>query len=155
MSPPEPEPVAPEGNTPQNPAADALFADSLRRIDRLIPVLAVATSAVLAARGSWPKALGFLVGAAIAYLNFRWLKSTVSALAAAAMHNGEHASRPSVVLRFLARFVLIALAAYVIFISYPVSFHGFLGGLLVPVLAIFVEAGYVVFVSIRRGFPTG
>ena len=153
MSHPEPEPVALEGNTLHNPAADALFTDSLGRIDRLIPILAVAVSAMLAARVSWPAALGFLVGATIAYFNFRWLKSTVSALAAAVTQNGEHVSRPSVVLRFLTRFVLIALAAYVIFVSYPVAFHGFLGGLFVPVLAIFVEAGYVVFVSIRRGFP--
>ena len=150
----------PEQNTPEqqvnsNPAADALFSDSLRRIERLIPLLAAAVSAVLAARGRWPAGVGFLVGAAIAYVNFRWLKSTVSALADAVTQNGEHASRPSVVLRFLTRFVLIALAAYGIFVSYPVSFQGFLGGLFVPVLAIFVEAGYVVFVSLRRGFPTG
>ena len=150
---PEPQAVPPVASG--DPAADALFSDSLRRIERLIPVLAMAVSAVLAATEGWRAALGFLVGAAIAYVNFRWLKSTVSALASAVTQSREHASRPSVVLRFLARFVLIALAAYVIFLSYPVSFHGFLGGLFVPVLAIFVEAGYVFSGSLRRGFPAG
>ena len=151
---------SPENDLPDvvasgDPASDALFNDSLRRISRLIPILAVAASAVLAARGHWAAGVGFLVGAVIAYVNFRWLKSTVNALAAAVTKDGERASRPSVVFRFLTRFVLIAFAAYVIFVSYPVSFQGFLAGLFVPVLAIFVEAGFVVFVSLRRGFPTG
>jgi hypothetical protein len=137
-----------------DPAADALFTGSLRRIERVIPILAVVTSVSFAVFGNWRAALGFLAGAAVAYINFRWLKSTVMVLADAVTQSGIHASKPSVVLRFLMRFVLIALAAYVIFMSYPVAFHGFLGGLFVPVLAIFVEAAAVVYVSIRRGvFP--
>ena len=153
MSDPGPEPLLARASS--DPVADALFTDSLLRIERLIPIVALVAGAVLAVRGSTPAAVGFLLGAAIAYVNFRWLKSTVSALSSAVTEGGEHAPRPSVVLRFLTRFVLIALAAYVIFVGYPVSFHGFLGGLFVPVLAIFVEAGYVVFESARRGFPAG
>ena len=147
---PEPLPVV-----SSDPATDALFSDSLRRIERLIPILALLASAVLGAKGSWRGALGLLVGAAVAYVNFRWLKSTVGAQASAVTQGGEHTSRPSVVLRFQTRFVLISLAAYVILVGYPASFHGFLGGLFIPVLAIFVEAGYVVLVSVQRGFPAG
>jgi hypothetical protein len=147
----------PEGNSAQentrsDPAVDALFSDSLQRIERLIPVLAVVLGAALAGRGDWRVGLGVLAGAAVAYVNFRWLKSTVMALADVITGSGGHASRPSVVLRFLTRFVLIALVAYGILVSYPAAFRGFLGGLFVPVLAIFVEAAYVVFASIRRGF---
>jgi glucan phosphoethanolaminetransferase (alkaline phosphatase superfamily) len=121
-------------------------------MERLIPALAVIFFFVLGLKGRWPVAPGFLVGAAVAYVNFRWLSSTVKAVADAVTQSGSHASKPSVVLRFLTRFVLIAIAAYVIFVSYPVAFHGFLGGLFVPVLAILAEASYVVYLAIRRGF---
>jgi len=138
-------------NGSSDSAVDALFSGSLRRIQRLIPILAVVVAGLLLWRGLVRPALGFLVGSAVAYINFRWLKSTVMALADAVTQSGVHASRPRVVLRFLMRFVLIALVAYGIFISYPAAFHGFLGGLFVPVLAIFVEAAYVVRDAIRQG----
>ena len=137
--------------TSDDPASDALFAGSLKRIERFIPVLAVIATAVLAIRANWPVALGFLLGAAIAFVNFRWLKSTVVALSDAVTQTGPPRSKPSVVLRFLFRFVLIVLAAYVIFTSYPLAFHGFLGGLFVPVLAIFLEAARVAYLAIRPG----
>ena len=152
MSGSEPDLSPPGDPAVSTPAIDALFTSSLRRIERLVPVLAVVIAAALGVRAGWPIALGFLAGGAIAYINFRWLKSTVAALADAVTLIGIHASKPSVIFRFLVRFVLIALAAYVIFVSYPVAFHGFLGGLFVPVLAILVEAMYVVYAAVRRGF---
>ena len=139
-------------NVPEASAPDPsteLFAASLRRIENLIPMLAVLACVVLLVRGSWPLALGLLVGAGISYVNFLWLKSTVAALADAVTQTGPPRSRPSVVFRFITRFVLIALAAYVILSSYPLAFHGFLGGLFVPVLAILVESVIVVLASFR------
>jgi hypothetical protein len=120
-------------------------------MERLIPMLAIVVSLGLGIRAGWPVALGFLAGAVVAYVNFRWLKITVIVLADAVTLGGVHASKPSVVFRFLTRFVLIAVAAYVIFVGYPVAFHGFLGGLFVPVLAILVEAAYVVYITVRQG----
>ena len=146
MSEPEAAPAPP----PADPAADALFAGSLRRIEGLIPVLTLSAALALAFLRRWTLAVGFATGGAVAYVNFRWLKSTVEALAAAVTaEDGEHRSRPSVVLRFLARFFLIAFGAYVILKSYPGAFVGFLGGLFVPVLAILVEAAFVAFSAIR------
>jgi hypothetical protein len=142
----------PEENRAVDPAPDALFTSSLRRIEQFIPALAVVVSVALGFKAGWPVALGFLVGSTVAYVNFHWLKSTVVALADAVAGIGAHASKPSVVLRFLTRFVLIALAAYVIFVSYPVAFRGFLGGLFTPVLAILAEATYLVYAAVRRGF---
>jgi len=142
----------PEGNPASDSFTDALFVSSMRRVERLIPVLAIIVSLILSLKAGWILALGFLAGAAVAFVNFRSLKSTVKAVADAVIQSGAHASKPSVVLRFLMRFVLIAVAAYVIFLSYPVAFHGFLGGLFVPVLAILAEAAYVVYLAIRRGF---
>jgi hypothetical protein len=155
LSDPETDASLPEGNPAleltSSPANDALFTSSLRRMEGMIPVLAIVASVGLGVRAGWPVALGFLAGAAVAYINFRWLKSTVMAFADAVTLGGVHASKPSVVFRFLTRFALIGLAAYVIFVSYPVAFHGFLGGLFVPVLAILVEAAYVVYITVRQG----
>ncbi len=142
-------PDFPDPPLPSDPASDALFADSLRRIQKFIPLASAAIALVLLWKGTRGLALGFLAGAAVAWINFLWLKSTVAALADAITLGGIHASRPRVVLRFITRFALIALGAYVIFTSYPVAFHGFLGGLFVPVLAIFMEAAYVVLVAVR------
>jgi hypothetical protein len=152
VSAPVPDASVAEGSAVSDPVTDALFISSLRRIERLIPGLALVVAIALGCRAGWLSGLGFLAGASVAYINFRWLKNTVTALADAVTQGGVHASKPSVILRFLARFVLIALAAYVIFVSYPVAFHGFLGGLFVPILAIFVEATYAVYTAIRRGF---
>ncbi len=141
----------PDGKVEYDPATDALFGSSLRRMERLIPVLAIVASVALGIRAGWTVALGFLAGSAVAYVNFRWLKSTVMALTDAVTQGGTHAAKPSVVLRFLTRFVLITLGAYVIFVSCPVAFPGFLGGLFVPVLAIFAEAAYMVYAALRGG----
>jgi len=113
-----------------------------------IPLLAVVLTIALGLKTAWPVAAGFLIGSAIAYLNFRWLKATVIALTDAVT---THAAKPSVVFRFLTRFVLITVAAYVIFVSYPIAFHGFLAGLFVPVLAILLEAVYVLYQAIQQG----
>jgi len=139
----------PDPPLPSDPATDALFADSLRRIQKFIPLVSGAIALVLLWKGTRGLALGFVLGAVVAWINFRWLKSTVAALADAVTATGNPASRPAVVLRFITRFALIALGAYVIFTSYPVAFHGFLGGLFIPVLAIFMEAAYVVLAAIR------
>ena len=152
MSHPKADASLPEANPASDSSTDPLFASSLRRVERLIPVLGIAVFLMLGFKAGWSAALGFLAGATVAYVNFRWLKSTVKAVADAVTESGPHASKPSVVLRFLTRFVLIAVAAYVIFVSYPVAFHGFLAGLFVPVLAILAEAAYVVYLAIRRGF---
>ncbi len=142
-------PDFPDPPLPSDPATDALFSDSLRRIQKFIPLASAAIALVLFWKGTLDLALGFLLGATVAWVNFLWLKSTVAALANAITQSGVQASRPSVVFRFVTRFALIALGAYVIFTSYPVAFHGFLGGLFVPVLAIFMEAAHVVVAAIR------
>jgi len=143
------DPDFPDPPLPSDPATDALFSDSLRRIQKFIPLASSAIALVLFWKGSVGLALGFVLGAVVAWINFRWLKSTVAALADAVFATGNPASRPAVVLRFITRFALIALVTYVIFTSYPVAFHGFLGGLFVPVLAIFMEAAYVVLAAVR------
>ena len=52
---------------------------------------------------------------------------------------------------FLLRYFLAGIAGYLLYRMAPDSVRGFLAGLFLPVAAIFVEAGYEVYVSIVRG----
>jgi len=55
--------------------ADELdFDPASRRIERILVSVAVAGTAMAGAMGGWKWAVGFLLGAAAAWFNFRWLK---------------------------------------------------------------------------------
>lgn len=116
-----------------------------------MPMLALLALIPLAVRFGRLVALGFLAGALVAYLNFRWLEHVASAVADAATRSGTRPSTARTVRRFMLRYVLVALALYVIFRSYPASLYGLLAGLFLPVAAIACEAVYEVFVALRRG----
>jgi hypothetical protein len=60
----------------------------------------------------WRFALGMACGCAVAYLNFHWLKSGVEALADRIVEGGKPQSRKGIVFRFLLRYVLMGLVAY-------------------------------------------
>jgi len=133
------------------PQTDSFFSGAYDRIVRFMLVLGVlATVAVLIQFGVAVGA-GFLAGCAIAFVNFHWLKRVVSALADRATATGERQSSKGVVLRFLLRYFLIALAAYAIFKISRNGLYGLLAGLFLPVSAILIEAFYELYVALRRG----
>lgn len=104
------------------------------------------------AAGIWygaTMAVSFLAGAAIAALNFHWLKLTIEAMGGRLPDKARGAR--GVVVRFLLRYVLIALAAYVILKSTANSLYGFFAGLSVPVGAILIEAVNETFRAFRAG----
>jgi len=105
---------------------------------------------------AWPafgsrEAIGFLLGCAIAYLNFHWLKNGVSHLADRATNTGKRQSGKGIVARFLLRYLLLGAAAYVILTSFPASLRGLFAGLFLPVGAIACEAIYELYVGLKRG----
>jgi len=102
-------------------------------------------------RFGWHVALGFACGCAIAYLNFYWLERVVSGLADRVTQTGERQSSKGVVWRFLLRYFLMALAAYVIFSVSPASLYGLFAGLFLPVAGIACEAGYEIYAAFARG----
>ncbi len=53
--------------------------------------------------------------------------------------------------RFLLRYVLMGVGAYVILSVSPASLYGFLAGLFLPVAAIACEAAYELYVALARG----
>jgi hypothetical protein len=139
------------GPVTTNASSEAFYSGALDRISRFMLVLAVALSVAAGLRYGWRSALGFACGSAVAYLNFHWLKRVVTALADRATQPGRVQSSSGVVVRFLLRYVLMALGAYVIFTVSPASLYGLFAGLFLPVAAIACEAAYELWVALARG----
>ena len=131
--------------------SEAFYSGALERISRLMLVLAFLLSVAGWWRYGWRAALGFVCGCAVAYLNFHWLKRVVAALADRAVAPGQSRSSSGMVLRFLLRYVLMALGAYVIFTVSPASLYGLFAGLFLPVAGIACEAVYEAYAGLRRG----
>jgi hypothetical protein len=116
-----------------------------------MPVLAAIGTAIAWWRAGWWFAAGFIVGCLIAYVNFYWLKRVVDALADRVTRSGQGEEGRGVLARFLLRYALIAIAAYAILRVSTSGLYGMLAGLFLPVAAIACEAGYEVYVAVRRG----
>jgi hypothetical protein len=136
---------------PMTGSPDDFYSGAYARIVRFMLVLGAAATLALLVRFGVAWSAGFVVGCAIAFLNFHWLKRVVSALADRATASGERQSSSGVVLRFLLRYFLIALAAYAIFKISRDSLYALLAGLFLPVGDILMEAGYELYAALRRG----
>ncbi len=94
--------------------------------------------------------LGFLVGAAISYVNHRWLEGMVDALGER-VTTGQSSERGGLlVLRALLRYVSIGIAAYAIFKVSRAGLFGFLGGVCLPIAAVACEVGVELFKGLRH-----
>jgi len=130
---------------------DDFYSGAYARIVRFMLALGIVATVAVLVRFGLAVAAGFVVGCAIAFVNFHWLKRVVSALADRAAATGERPSSKGVVLRFLLRYFLIALGAYAIFKISRDGLYGLLAGLFLPVGAIMMEAGYELYGALRRG----
>ncbi len=126
------------------PAGDDFYARSLERIQSFMLALGIAALITAEIFFGWRIALGFALGATIAYLNFHWLKKVVAGLAELTIGSGTPASSRGVVHRFLLRYFLMAIVAFVILTVSRESLYGLFAGLFLPVAAILCEAGYEV-----------
>lgn len=98
----------------------------------------------------WRIGIGFALGATIAYLNFHWLKKVVAGLADLTISSGTPASSRGVVHRFLLRYFLMAIVAFVILTVSRKSLYGLFAGLFLPVAAILCEAAYETYAAVIR-----
>jgi hypothetical protein len=130
---------------------DSFQSGALSRISNSMVVLAVVFSTAAWGVYGWRIALGFVCGCAIAYLNFHWLKRVVTALADRVTAAGHPQSSKGIVLRFLLRYFLMAVAAYAIFTVSRASLYGLFAGLFLPVAGIACEAAYELYVALARG----
>lgn len=134
-----------------DPRSDSFYSGAMQRISSAMIVLAVIAALALCLRYGWRIAAGFACGAIISYLNFHWLKQVVNGFAERVTQSGRRQSAKAIVLRFVARYVLMALGAYVIFTVSRSSLYGLFAGLFLPVAAIVCEAAYEVYVALARG----
>lgn len=130
--------------------SDRFYAGALDRIRVSMILLGGALSLAAWIMFGMRPASGFLVGCVIAYLNFQWLKNGVSGLADRATNSGKAQSGKGIVARFLLRYLLLGVAAYVILTSFPASLRGLFAGLFLPVGAITCEAIYEIFTGITQ-----
>jgi small-conductance mechanosensitive channel len=149
-----PEPSA-ESRRPEaalgTPDCDSFYSNALPRIRRFMIVIAVA-AIIASLLASGPRtAVGLACGCAVAYVNFHWLKRVVSGLADRITATKNSKSGKGIVVRFLLRYAVMALAAYAILTVSPASLYGLLAGLFLPVPAVACEAAYEVYVAVVRG----
>lgn len=135
---------------PIDPARDDFYARSLDRIQTFMLVLGTAGLITACIFFGWRIGMGFALGATIAYLNFHWLKKVVAGLAELTIGSGTPASSRNVVHRFLLRYFLMAIIAFVILTVSRESLYGLFAGLFLPVAAILCEAAYEVYAAIVR-----
>ena len=146
---PDPPQTAP--NPAQAAAAEHFYSGALHRIQRFMSVLAPLLVAAAWWKFGLRPAVGFAFGCAIAYINFHWLKRVIAGFADRATGAAASQSGQGIVFRFLLRYVLMAVGAYVILTVSPASLNGLLAGLFLPVAAIGCEAVYELYAALSRG----
>lgn len=146
LLPEEPGPP-PDPNSP----AERFYGSAIARILRGILVLGIGGTVVALVFYGIRTGLSFFVGAALAYWNFRSLVSAVNSLGERIVVGHSREKGSAIVFRFISRILLVGIAGYAIFFSWPASLPGFLVGLCMPVPALMIEAGYEGFIALRRG----
>ena len=132
------------------PAADDFYSRALERIQKFMLVLGAAALITACIFFGWRFGMGFALGATIAYLNFHWLKKVVSGLADLTIGSGTPASSRGVVHRFILRYFLMAIVAFVILTVSRQSLYGLFAGLFLPVAAILCETAYEAYAALLR-----
>ena len=130
--------------------ADDFYERVLQRIQSLMIVIGMAGLVTAWTLFGWRIAAGFTLGAAIAFLNFYWLKKVVAGIADLTLQSGTPASGRAVVQRFLFRYFLMAVVAFVILTVSRKSLYGLFAGLFLPVTAMLCEAVYEAYAALVR-----
>ena len=130
--------------------ADDLYARTIERVQRVMIVIGIAASATAQAYFGWRTSLGVVLGCAIGYVNFHWLKSVVAGLADLTVQSRTPASSRGIVYRFLLRYFLMAIVGFAILTVSRESLYGFFAGLLVTVAALLCEAAYEAYAALVR-----
>lgn len=144
--------MMPPVELPQPPTPSEIFyGGAITRIARLILWLAFPAALGSGLWMGWQAAIGTAVGALAGYESFTSLARGVNSLADRITNTGSRESGKRVITRFVARYVIVGVVAYVIFTVSRTALYGFMIGLCLPVLAMMCEAGYELTVAMRRG----
>jgi hypothetical protein len=121
---------------------DSFYAAAERRVEWLTAALGVVGAVFAFVRWGWSWSAGVALGAAITWVNFRWLKLGVGALvnASVAQADAEHARIPgSVYVKFFGRYALLLVVVYVILSRSWLPLAAVIGGLFAAVAAVLLE----------------
>lgn len=122
--------------------SENFYAAAERRIEWLTAVVGIAGALFAMARWGKLAGAGVAVGAALTWLNFRWLKVGVSALVRASV---AQADEPvvriprSVYVKFFGRYALLLMVVYVILSRSVLPLSALIGGLFAAVAAVVLE----------------
>ncbi|HSZ19106.1 MAG TPA: ATP synthase subunit I [Candidatus Acidoferrum sp.] len=122
--------------------SDRIYVAAEQRIEWMTVALGLAAALFAFARWGWRPGAGVALGAALAWLNFRWLKQGVTAIVkvSTAQANSEHARVPmSIYVKFFGRFALLLVAVYVILSRSWLPVAAVVGGLFAVVVAVMIE----------------
>ena len=136
--------------SPTHAASDHYYDRALERLQTFMLVLGIAALITACTFFGWRIGLGFALGGTIAYLNFHWLKKVVAGLAELTIGSGTPASSRGVVHRFLLRYFLMAIIAFVRLTVSRESLYGLFAGLFLPVAAILCQAAYEAYAAVIR-----
>ena len=139
-----------QGLPTEEPRREALHAGALRRIRLAMGVIGSVAPLVAGIIFGWRRGMGVALGCIIAYVNFRWLVRGVEQLGERMAGGADPQSGSGMVSRFVLRYVLMGVAAYVILSVSPMSLYGLFAGLFLPVAAIAWEAAYEGYAALRR-----
>ncbi len=153
--------TTPEPEAITNDEALHFYEGALRRAQRISLVLVAVAFLFTVGIGEWRDVFTLVLGAAVGYINLRWLVSSSTGLLNKVQVLAETApdTPPAYlpggagsVARFLLRYVLLAAAVYVIVNWSVFSVLAFFCGLFLPVGALMIEAALELWVAYRKGF---
>jgi ATP synthase I chain len=142
---------APAEHAVATESAEEFYSRIFRQLMAIMVALALALTPAVWTTFHRRMGLSFAAGSLIAILNFYWLALTIRAAGVKAEVSGGRSGRSGVMLRFMLRYFLIALAAYVIFRSSADSLYGLFAGLSLPVGAILIETVHEIYRALRAG----
>ena len=147
---------APPAPAEPNPVADSFYGHAEARMARSTVVIAILGAVAVFLSAGLQAALGFIAGSVLVGFNIRSLHRSVSNAAKALEEKalaGVSARASTAMLAFglVLRLALVTAAGYAIFRSSIQGFYGFVGGLFMPVCAVFAEALYEAWGALRRG----
>jgi hypothetical protein len=122
--------------------SDSIYIAAEHRIECMTAAFGLAGALFVLMRWGLRPSGGVALGAALAWLNFRWMKQGVTALVklSTAQANSEHARVPlGVYAKFFGRFALLLVVVYVILSRSWLPVAAVLGGLFAVVDAVMIE----------------
>jgi small-conductance mechanosensitive channel len=132
---------------------EEFYAAAERRIEYITLVIAAAAALITAWFWGREAAAGFASGAILSWINYRWMKQGVGTLArlSSAQAGTQKAQVPaSVYVKFLGRYALLIVAAYVILRNFKLPVASLLAGFFTVIAAVLVEMVGQLF---RKGPP--